>query len=379
MFVLIPILVGLFLLSLPDGEQVAAGFRATLGWLALFWGSAVLGRKYYLRLGIAPRGEPDLEAHRISRYRLLGGGLLLVGVLSLISHALASSVGVGCLLGLGLGEHARREWDRPAAEPVSSAARGVWGREHATYRSHVADQYQEPQAAYVYVPPARPSYAPGDGRAFEMFVAALLREMGWAATVTGKGADSGVDVVATVVSGGARRKLVVQAKNLKSPAGRRAVQEAFTGKAEYGADEAWVVSTSGFTAQAKESARKLGVNLVTASQLRARADSHSRSVAEAARAREAQQAREDFQAREARAARARAKAEAAGAVKREQENTRAAEAVRADEAAQAAERVRAARTASILEARERAERQAELDAAAGERMWRSIKEQSNRS
>src|SRR5690606_10958983 len=159
-----------------------------------------------------------------------------------------------------------------------------------------------------------------------VYVAALLTELGWDARVTRATADSGVDVEA-VLDG---RKLVVQAKNHRQPAGRRAVQEAYTGKAEYDADEAWVVSTNGFTLQAKVSAGKLGVELVGVDELEQRADAAWEASAEARAARAAEEERETLAYWESRLGKAKARAMEAAALSREQERTRKASEARVD-------------------------------------------------
>lgn len=244
----------------------------------------------------------------------------------------------------------------------------------------------------------RPTYAPGDGPAFEAYIAHVLREQGWHAVVTPKGADSGIDVLARQ----AGRAVVVQAKNTKQPAGRRAVQEAYAGKGEAKADEAWVVSANGFTPQARESAGRLGVKLLTARELEAlaNAEAHRRAWEERRREQAAAQARHQAEAerrrREHEAAQAKFWSEAERK-KREQEAAEAwdrveevrAERQRREEAARAERQqheVEADAQAAVVEEqpgaqelRARALRQAQLDAEAGERIAVAMRQERPRT
>lgn len=120
--------------------------------------------------------------------------------------------------------------------------------------------------------PVRPPYQPGDGLGFEVHVKALLEELGYQVELTAGSADRGVDHVAVKKRESIVEKLVVQAKNHQSPAGFGAVQAIFAGKALHHADEAWVVSTNGFTKQAIQEAKPLGVKLLTIHELTSRAD-----------------------------------------------------------------------------------------------------------
>lgn len=277
------------------GASVADPFvRHFLGVLMLFVWLVVAGGAYllswviYLMHGAPVPGEPDTEEYKRNRRTILGVCMIVVGVMFVRAPEFAVAVGIGATLGFLKGEAQRRnpqQFSSPRSRPtvpvggspppgtvrshanVSQAYAGGERSSAGGDRSYVGGVHDHGRTAAYGSRSSRGTYAPGDGHSFELFVASILREAGWSAQVTKKGADSGVDVVASK-SG---RKVVVQAKNWKRPVGRRAVQEIFAGRAEYRADEAWLVSTNGFTAQAKESAQKLGVRLVTAAQLRSSA------------------------------------------------------------------------------------------------------------
>ena len=101
------------------------------------------------------------------------------------------------------------------------------------------------------------------GLEFERFAAALYRKVGYSAYPTKASGDFGADIVMEKDG----RKIVVQAKNWKKSCGFDAVKEIYTAKGIYGADEAWVLTTSAMTKQAKEAARKLDVRIVDRRQL----------------------------------------------------------------------------------------------------------------
>jgi HJR/Mrr/RecB family endonuclease len=102
------------------------------------------------------------------------------------------------------------------------------------------------------------------GVEFETFIARTLSEHGFS-NVRGTPAsgDQGADVLAE--KGG--RRLVVQAKRYRGSVGNRAVQEVIAALAYYGADEAWVVTNSEFTASARALAQRARVVLVGGARL----------------------------------------------------------------------------------------------------------------
>lgn len=106
-------------------------------------------------------------------------------------------------------------------------------------------------------------YAPGDGPGFERYVQQRLTQAGYFVRNTGAGSDFGVDLLATRNG----QTVAIQTKNYAKPVGVRAVQEVNAGKAYHRADEAWVVSRSGFTHQAKTLAKATNVRLVDVNNL----------------------------------------------------------------------------------------------------------------
>lgn len=86
---------------------------------------------------------------------------------------------------------------------------------------------------------------------FEHHCAAVLKTQGWTCKTTRTSGDFGVDIVAE--RQGVR--VVIQVKKWRAPVNLKAVQEAATGRAMYGAHFAAVVSVSGYRASAVKLAR----------------------------------------------------------------------------------------------------------------------------
>jgi restriction system protein len=104
-----------------------------------------------------------------------------------------------------------------------------------------------------------PASLPGDGHAFESWVAAALSSFGWEAKVTAASGDQGIDVIATRDG----RTLGLQCKLYSCPIGNKAVQEAHAGKAFYGAERVGVLSNATFTNSARDLATATGVLLLS--------------------------------------------------------------------------------------------------------------------
>ena len=103
------------------------------------------------------------------------------------------------------------------------------------------------------------------GEEFELYVAGILREMGFesVATTSGSG-DFGADLVIRHKG----RTIVVQCKRTASSVGVQAVQEVIGAKSHYAGDSAWVIVSSSFTRQAKALANSAGVHLHSVDELR---------------------------------------------------------------------------------------------------------------
>ncbi|MCF8890679.1 restriction endonuclease [Priestia megaterium] len=98
-----------------------------------------------------------------------------------------------------------------------------------------------------------------DGRQFEIYLQILFRHLGYHPEVTKQTGDFGADLVME-----RDEKIVVQAKRYghKNRVSLSAVQEVYGAKAYYRANQAWVVTNSYFTKQAKELAAACDVKLV---------------------------------------------------------------------------------------------------------------------
>ena len=97
-----------------------------------------------------------------------------------------------------------------------------------------------------------------NGIAFEEYLRQLFSDLGYKATKTPASGDYGVDLILIAEN----RRIVVQAKQYSKPVGFDAIKEVHFGKSYYHADEAWVVSTGGFTKQAFSSAKETSVKLL---------------------------------------------------------------------------------------------------------------------
>ena len=102
------------------------------------------------------------------------------------------------------------------------------------------------------------------GGQFEVFVAQILRALGYQTRVLGGSGDQGVDIIATTKDG----KVAVQCKNYKKAVGNKPVQEVYAGSKHHRCDQAWVVAPAGYTKGAHELAQSVGVSLFDQSSMR---------------------------------------------------------------------------------------------------------------
>lgn len=103
-----------------------------------------------------------------------------------------------------------------------------------------------------------------DGHQFEVYLKALFRELDFRPEVTRKSGDYGADLILK-----GKNRIVIQAKRygMKNRVGISAVQEIYAAKAYYTAHEAWVVTNSVYTKQAKELAAACDVKLIDRAEL----------------------------------------------------------------------------------------------------------------
>ena len=102
------------------------------------------------------------------------------------------------------------------------------------------------------------------GGQFEVFMAQVLRALGYSTTVFGGSGDQGVDIIAVAKDG----KVAVQCKNYKKRVGNKPVQEVYAGSRHHRCDHAWVIAPAGYTKGAHDLAQSVGVLLFDADSIR---------------------------------------------------------------------------------------------------------------
>ncbi|WP_336770001.1 restriction endonuclease [Bacillus bombysepticus] len=86
------------------------------------------------------------------------------------------------------------------------------------------------------------------GEEFEIYLADLLKKLGFETKLTKGSGDQGVDIIANKNE----KRYVIQAKRYSGTVGNESVQQAIAGKEFLKADEAWVITNSTFTRSAIE-------------------------------------------------------------------------------------------------------------------------------
>lgn len=95
------------------------------------------------------------------------------------------------------------------------------------------------------------------GTMFEQYLEQFFKRQGWQVKRTGGKGDFGADLILSSTA----KKVVIQAKRWKKNVGYEAIQQVYTSKSVYNCQEAWVITNSGFTEQARDGAKRLGVKL----------------------------------------------------------------------------------------------------------------------
>jgi len=98
---------------------------------------------------------------------------------------------------------------------------------------------------------------------YEEFCSNILANNGWKTSLTRKSGDFGADVIAEK----AGQKIIIQCKQWSKSVGVKAVQEAHAAASHYRANQAIVVTTTGYTQAAKALAKSTGVRLLSHTDL----------------------------------------------------------------------------------------------------------------
>jgi restriction system protein len=102
-----------------------------------------------------------------------------------------------------------------------------------------------------------------DGRTFENYLGSLFKYHGYNVVITQVSGDYGADLI--IEKDG--RKIVVQAKRYNKNVGIAAIQQVHAAIAFYKANEAWVVTNSGYTEAAHRLAKSNKVRLIGRDEL----------------------------------------------------------------------------------------------------------------
>lgn len=101
------------------------------------------------------------------------------------------------------------------------------------------------------------------GAMFEQYLKTLLQSKGYNVRLTKASGDYGADLILSMNG----KTIIVQAKRYKNKVGLKAVQEIFSAKSMYHADECWVITNNYFTAPAINLGAANGVILIDRNQL----------------------------------------------------------------------------------------------------------------
>lgn len=101
------------------------------------------------------------------------------------------------------------------------------------------------------------------GYNFEVYLKEMYKFLGYEAFITSASGDFGADIILKTEN----KTIAVQSKRYKNNVGVNAVQEVSSARYYYSTDEAWVVTNSYFTSQAKELARRSNVVLINRDNL----------------------------------------------------------------------------------------------------------------
>ncbi len=156
----------------------------------------------------------------------------------------------------------------PTHNPYFSSPNRPSKTSYKPIKKEVSTIYDEYDYDYTYYPYDDEEFK--TGREFELCCAKLLYYNGYTdVRLTGKSADHGVDILATKDN----KLYAFQCKlRNKSSVPRSAVEEIFTGKALYGADEGVLITNSELTRPAYQDAMRLGITVWTTFYLRLLSD-----------------------------------------------------------------------------------------------------------
>jgi HJR/Mrr/RecB family endonuclease len=136
---------------------------------------------------------------------------------------------------------------------------------HSFCYSHLKTRFENYHDAQKKRPKSDVETQGMSGVEFEMHVARLLRDKGYAVQGTPATGDQGADLIVTRNG----RKIIIQVKKYTNASvGNDAVQQVAAARSHYRGDEAWVITNSVFTPAAKDLARSNEIRLIDGDTLK---------------------------------------------------------------------------------------------------------------
>ncbi|WP_220635950.1 restriction endonuclease [Georgfuchsia toluolica] len=235
------------------GNLIGAAIIFGLLWFGFIWFFGSLGTdlKNAKKAALAPKRD---EAQRISRELIKQHN----------SDLLSKRRRLVINKGYGLTD--RSKWDAEKYFFISKVLRPALGSISTVIEDKEFSEFIDSCIdSLVAVRKSSTRSAPEVGKPieYEDHCASLLEKAGWKVSTTKASGDQGADIIA--MKNGLT--VVLQCKQYSKPVGNAAVQEAFAAKAHYSADDAAVVTDSGYTKSANELAQSTGVLLLHPEEL----------------------------------------------------------------------------------------------------------------
>jgi len=160
-------------------------------------------------------------------------------------------------------QHAKKPEKKPKENPKEKHVGKVLAFAKTRHRSLKMDKYEKERWDREHSSKRSEELSALGGVEFEEYLASLFKKLGYDVELTPVTGDYGADLI--ILKSG--RRIAVQAKCYTGSVGVSSVQEALSGKAYYRCDQAWVVTTGNYTANAIHLAEKSDVKMIGKSEL----------------------------------------------------------------------------------------------------------------